>query len=349
MNEPVTIDGAQGEGGGQIIRTSLTLAALTGRPLALVRIRAGRRNPGLQAQHLTAARAAAALCDATLTGAELGSERLTFTPRAPVRAADHAFAIGTAGATTLVAQTALLPLALAGGGRVQIEGGTHVAFAPTADYLSEVYLPALAAAGLDLTARLTRPGFFPRGGGLLELDVRAGHPRPLVRETRGALLGVHARVLTSRLPTQVGERGADALQEALVGLPVPVTVEIVESEAASPGAAVLIVAATAAGPAGFSALGERGKRMEDVALEAADALAAWLAHGAAVDEHLADQLVPVLALARGESRWTTWPVTEHLRTVLQVVQRFLPVEARLEEAPDGFGRVTLIGAGWPAA
>lgn len=343
MTTPITIDGAFGEGGGQIIRTSLMLSALTGRPLEIVRIRAGRRKPGLQAQHLTAVRAAAALCDAAVAGGEVGSERLLFAPRGPVRAGDHAFVIGTAGATTLVAQTTLLPLALAGGGVLQVEGGTHVAFAPTADYLQGVYAPSLAACGLDVAMRAERPGFFPRGAGLLEVVAEAGRPRPLVREDRGALTAIRARIVTARLPTHVAERGAQALREAFADLGAPIEVEIHEREAACPGAAITLVAEAEGGPAGFSALGERGKRMEEVAHEAAGALRAWHARDVAVDEHLADQLVPVLALAPGESRWTTWPVTEHLRTVLHVVRTFLPVEASVEEGPDGIGRVRVVG------
>jgi RNA 3'-terminal phosphate cyclase (ATP) len=343
MADPITIDGAFGEGGGQIIRTGLALAALTGRPLELVRIRAGRTRPGLQAQHLTAVRAAQALCDARVEGAEKGSGRLVFEPMSPVRGGLHRFAIGTAGATTLVAQTALPPLMHAGGGRIVVEGGTHVAFAPTADYLAQVFAPALAACGLTVAVSTPRPGFFPRGAGVLEVAVEGGRPTPLVREERGALRAVRAHVVTARLPTHVAARGVAAVREALAGLGVPVEAAVVEAEAACAGAAITLVAESDAGPAGFSALGEQGKPMEAVAAEAVAALRAWLARAGAVDEHLADQLVPVLALADGESRWTTWPVTDHLRTVLHVVQAFLPVEATLGEGPDGVGHVTLRG------
>jgi len=341
MTHIVTLDGALGEGGGQIIRTGLALAAISGRPLAIERIRAKRARPGLAAQHLTAVKAAAALCDAEVAGAQLGSTTLRFLPRRPVAAGDHAFAIGTAGATALVGQTAFLPMALAGGGRLAVTGGTHVSFAPTAGYLARVFAPAAAACGLGLAVTMPRPGFNPGGGGELVLDIAVGRPTPLTRVARGAITGVHVQILTARLPTHVARRGLDAARLVLAELGVPVTEEALDLPAASAGAAVLVVADTEAGPVGFSALGEKGKPMEAVAQAPCHELLAWAARDAAVDEHLADQLVPLLALAEGESRWTTWPVTDHLRTVLEVVKAFYPVETELVEDATGVGHVRI--------
>ncbi len=345
----VTIDGSHGEGGGQILRTSLSLSALTGRPVEIVKIRAGRSRPGLQPQHLASVRAAAGLCAAQSEGAEIGSVRLRFAPQAaPVPGAYH-FAIGTAGATALVLQTVLMPLAFAPGtSRVTITGGTHVSHAPTADYLERVYLPTLARHGLAASCLSPNAGFYPKGGGVVQAEI-AGNaaPLPVTLTERGDLRGLTALVVTSGLPPSVAERGIAAVRQGVGGLPVDLAVEARDVPSLGPGAAVLLVAECEGGLAGFSAIGERGKRMETVAEEACQAYRAWWETGAACEEHLADQLVLPMALTAGESRWTTSKVTEHLRTVLWVVPQFLPVEASLVENPDGAGLVTLqAGRSW---
>ncbi len=345
----VTIDGSHGEGGGQILRTSLSLSALTGRPVEIVRIRAGRSRPGLQPQHLASVRAAADLCAAQLEGAEIGSVRLRFAPQAPPAPGVYHFAIGTAGAAPLVLQTVLLPLALAPGpSRITVTGGTHVAHAPTADYGERVYLPTLARHGLAASALSSRAGFFPKGGGVVQAEIAGGAAPLLMTLTeRGALRALTALIVTAGLPATVAERGIAAIRQELGRLPVELSVETREVPAASPGAAVLLVAECEGGPAGFSAIGERGKRMETVAEEACRAFREWRETGAACEEHLADQLVLPMALTAGESRWTTSRVTEHLRTVLWVVPQFLPIEASLAEHPDGTGLVTLrAGQSW---
>jgi len=345
----VTIDGSHGEGGGQILRTSLSLAALTGRPVEIVRIRAGRSRPGLQPQHLASVRAAADLCAAQLEGAEIGSGRLRFAPQSPPAPGAYHFAIGTVGAAPLVLQTVLLPLALAPGpSRVTITGGTHVSHAPTADYGERVYLPTLERHGLGASTRSPRAGFFPKGGGVMQAEIAGGAaPLPVTLMERGDLRALTALVVTAGLPPAVAERGIAAVRQELGHLPGELSVETREVPAASPGAAVLLVADCQSGLAGFSAIGERGKRMETVAEQACRAFREWWETGAACEEHLADQLVLPMALTSGESRWTTSRVTEHLRTVLWVVPRFLPLEASLTESPDGSGLVILqAGRSW---
>ena len=339
----VTIDGSHGEGGGQILRTSLSLSALTGRPVEIVRIRSGRSRPGLQPQHLASVRAAAGLCAAQLEGAEIGSVRLRFTPQARPAPGAYHFAIGTAGAAALVFQTALLPLALAEApSQVTVTGGTHVSHAPTADYVERVYLPTLAKHGLAASAVSPRAGFFPKGGGMVQAGIKGGSVfQPVTLTERGALLKMTALVVTSGLPLSVAERGIAAVRQTLSRLPVDLTVETRDASSVGPGAAVLLVADCEGGLAGFSSVGERGKRMETVAEEACLAFQEWWETGAACEEHLADQLVLPMALTSGESRWTTSRVTEHLRTVLWVVPQFLPVEVRLGDNPDGSGLVTL--------
>jgi RNA 3'-terminal phosphate cyclase (ATP) len=351
MAEQVRIDGSYGEGGGQILRTSVSLAALTGRPVEITRIRAGRSKPGLQPQHLTAVRAVASVCAARLEGDAVGSQRLLFTPQADPQPGRYRFDIGTAGATTLVVQSILLPLALAGAASAAtVIGGTHVPHAPPFEYLEAVYLPALRRAGLSADVNYPRAGFFPAGGGEVTLEARpVGALAPLDLTDRGKLRSLTATIVTGELPDHVGERGKAAVERYLKGVGRQAAIEIRRLPARGPGAAVVLAARCDGGHAGFTGLGARGKPMEEVAEEPCAAFMAWWKSGAACDEHLADQLVLPMALAAGESRWTTPVVTEHLRTVLWVARRFLPIESRIEaEGPlpeDGDGPATVVVRG----
>ena len=340
--ESVTIDGSYGEGGGQIVRTSLSLAVITGREVEITKVRAKRSKPGLQRQHLTAVLAAAALCDAEVRGASVGSTHVVFRPRTRPEPQAHAFDVGTAGATPLVAQTMLAPLLHAGvAASLHITGGTHVPNAPTVDYLEGVYLPALRRAGAKVDISSPRAGFFPKGGGRLEAGTGEGcWWTPLRLTERGRLISLTAYVTTGSLPSQVSERGARAVERFMRGIGRPVHVERRELPSRSAGAAVTLAAECEGGFAGFTALGERGKPMETVAREACEEFMAWWKSDAACDEHLADQLVLPMALAGGESCWTTPVVTEHLRTVLWVVEQFLEVEAEIAEG-DGPARVSI--------
>jgi RNA 3'-terminal phosphate cyclase (ATP) len=345
MKPTVPIDGSQGEGGGQILRTSLSLSALTGRPLTIRNIRAGRSKPGLQPQHLSSVRAAAALCAASLQGADVGSTELTFTPMAPPSPGQYHFEIGTAGAATLVLQTVLLPLALAGADSVvTVSGGTHVPHAPTFEYLAGVYGATLRQHGLADDFRMTTAGFYPRGGGVIHAQIPSiAELAPVDLRERGPLVSLMAYVVTARLPEDVAERGVSALQKHLPKVPAPLVIERHEVVSQGPGAAVILIAEHEQGRAGFSAVGARGKPMEVVMAEACAAYHSWYATGLACDEHLADQLALPMALVPGESRWMTCCVTEHLRTVLTVIAKFLPVQAEIKERSDGAGEVILQG------
>ncbi len=341
----VVIDGSHGEGGGQTLRTSLSLSILTGRPVEISRIRAGRSRPGLQPQHLAAVRAAAAISAAQTEGAEPGSTRLLFAPQSRAAPGVYHFEIGTAGAATLVAQTVLLPLALAGEpSRVAVVGGTHVPHAPPTDYLSEIYATLLSSHGLDVDVAVPMAGFLPRGGGRIELNIRpsAGWT-PINLTERGPLQSVTATVLTAALPPDVAARGMAALREGLVKVKADIRVTHRETSSLGSGAAVFLTAESETCRAGFSALGARGKPIEAVAGEAVAAFDRWHQTGAACEEHLADQLVLPMALTPGQSRWTTSKVTEHLRTVLWVLPQFLDVNISLEENADGSGTVGLRG------
>lgn len=324
------VDGSAGEGGGQILRTSLALSAITGRAVEVVRIRAGRARPGLQPQHLAAVRAAAALCAAEVLGVAPGATELVFRPTRPVQAGEYRLEIGTAGAATLLAQAVLVPLALApAASSVTVTGGTHVPHAPHAEYLLGTYLPALRLAGLAVAGRCPVPGFLPRGGGRLELSTEPGAVQPLQWRERGRLRHLRAVIRTSALPDHVAERGAAAVSRWMKGIGRTVEVSICRDEGAGPGAAVTLCAVCEQGLAGFSALGERGRPMELVAESACTSFLRWWRSGAAVDEFLADQLVLPLALAAGASEWTAPAATAHLRTVLPLVEQFLPVRGTI--------------------
>lgn len=343
MGEFIEIDGSHGEGGGQILRTSVSLAALTGRAVRIHNIRAGRSRPGLAPQHLCAVRAAGSLCAGTLEGDEPGSRELRFTPHAPPQAGRYRFDVGTAGAACLVLQTVLLPLALAGSlSEVTITGGTHVPHAPTADYLEQVYLPALAAWGLPASLEVRRLGFLPAGGGELHLTIE-----PRREGGAGAPAAPPVAVCTvGSLPQHVAQRGVAELQEWARARKLALSVTVRDLPSGGPGAAVLLAHR---GRAGFTALGARGLPMERVVRNACRDYVNWLRSGAEVDEHLADQLVLPAAVQPGEREWTTPAPTPHLRTVVWVVRRFLPLEAALDETPGGVWRVRMRSEGGVAA
>ncbi|MDB5102251.1 MAG: 3-terminal-phosphate cyclase [Cyanobacteria bacterium RYN_339] len=345
MSATVEIDGAFGEGGGQILRTSVALAALTGRATIIRNIRAGRPKPGLAAQHLASVRAAAELCGAGLAGDAVGSQYLEIHPKRAVQPGAYRFPIGTAGATALVGQTVAVPLALAGASQVTIYGGTHVPFAPSACYLADVYAPALADLGLHLAVDTPKAGFFPKGGGELRLTLAAGSPTAIDWVERGKLTQITAIALTSGLEPHVAERGLKAMRAQLQGVGRPVTLENRPRPGEQGGAAVLVAGSCQRGHFGFLALGQRGKPIEKVAEEATAAFWAWFKTDAATEEHLADQLVLPLALAEGESRWTTQQASLHLETVLWVARHYLPIRYDIQQKPDGSALVTLQGAG----
>jgi RNA 3'-terminal phosphate cyclase (ATP) len=330
------IDGTHGEGGGQILRTALALAVTLRRGVQLTRVRARRPRPGLQPQHLTVVRALAVVSGAEVRGDALGSTELTFVPR-ELRAGEYRFDVGalrgSAGSVTLLFQALLLPLAHAGGpSRLTLVGGTHVPWSPSVPYITDVFLPALEATGVRARVELRRPGWYPVGGGEIDAVVEATPPeRGLALETPSAASAAAGRSLVSRLPASIAERqrlrAIARLAEA--GIAATIAVEI-DDHAASPGTALFI---GVRGRAGFTGLGRRGLPAEAVADGAVDAFLAWRASGAALDAHLADQLVPFLAQIPAPSRLTCPALTSHLRTVAWVVERFLPVRTRLADGP----------------
>lgn len=332
---PILIDGGEGEGGGQMLRSALALALLTQQPFRMMNIRARRPKPGLAAQHLASVHAAAAIGSATVRGDQLGGLDLTFQP-GPVTAGDHLFRIGTAGATALVLQTICVPLLLRGKGasEVRISGGTHVRAAPTFDYLDRVWLPLLRRLGGDVQAELLGPGFFPRGGGKIRVAVAPSHLKGLNLIPDGAEpppKQVTAEFLVADLPRSVAERERKIVAERLQEAGFRTTAHLQELRNGPGNAVGLFLDAGADGCiAGFTALGERGKRAEAVAEEAvASLLAHWRAAPHAVDPHAADQLLLPLVFAEGPSRFATSEVTQHLLTNADILRRFVSRPIRI--------------------
>lgn len=346
------VDGSHGEGGGQILRTAVTLSALTGRPLRVERVRAGRPKPGLAAQHLTAIRAAAAVVGARLEGDDLGSTTLEFHPGHPPRAGIYRFDAaearegGSAGAASLILQTVALPMAFAGAeSRIIARGGTHVPWSPSFDFLDGVWLETLRRLGLEASARLVAWGFYPAGGGEIVLEVRAGGERPALRPLaatqRGPLVAVEGRSVAANLPAHIAERMAAQAETLLKSLSVPVAVTRELVSARSPGAWIFLEAVYGNCVAGFGALGRRGRPAELVAEEAASALLAHHLSGAALDRHLADQMLLPLALAHEPSEFTCAAVTRHLETNAWVIEAFEAARIAIRREPSGTGRVTV--------
>ncbi len=330
------IDGAYGEGGGQLLRTAVALAAITGRAIRVRSIRAQRSKPGLAPQHLAALRAVAALAAARATGLELRSDTIEFLPggRAGGR---HRFDIGTAGSITLVMQ-ALLPVMIAGGTpcAASIVGGTDVRAAPPLDYFGEVLLPLLRRMGMDARLAVRRRGYYPRGGGEVEVTVGTAKAiRPLDLVEAGALRRVAGVAHVGNLPEHIATR---MLSSALDRLDPPVRARAAiatrllgPDEASGQGGAIVAWACTEHAILGAGRVAERGIRAETLGAAVGDELAADLASGATLDVHAADQLLVYLALARGGS-FATRSVTSHARTAMWLIEQFLPVRFEVSTA-----------------
>lgn len=318
----IEIDGSTGEGGGQILRSALVIAALTGRPLRIWDIRARRRRPGLAAQHLTAVRAVAALCGARVEGDRLGSTELVFVPRHAPRPGTWTFDVGTArpggsaGAAGLVLQTVALPLAFADApSHVEVVGGTHVPLSPPADFLETVWAPWLSRIGLHVAPYLLAYGFYPTGGGRIAADIAPPTgPEPLVAEDPGRLLEVEVRALAAELPAHIPARMAGRARTLLAPLGVPIRERPARVRAASPGAFCYVHLHFEHAEAGFVALGAPGVPSERVAEQAVAEALSHTESRAALDRHMADQILLPLAFAPGPSRFSTSMATLHLET-----------------------------------
>jgi RNA 3'-phosphate cyclase len=346
----IELDGSFGEGGGQILRTSLALSLITKKPFHLRNVRANRSKPGLQPQHLMCVRAAATIGQAALRGASLGSGDLVFEPGEVVPGKYH-FPIGTAGATALVLHTLYLPLAVAASepSEVVISGGTHNKAAPCYHFLETTWRGYLEKMGLKVKTRMIRPGFYPRGGGAIEALIQ---PCPQLRglklTERKPVTEVTGFSAVSNLPGEIAQRQADRTLKRLKSCAYRFRKASIAEETwhGGPGTVLAVVLDTAPVRTLFFALGERGKKAERVADEAVDQALDFLASDAPVDLHSGDQIVLPLALAGGPSSFAVSEVTRHLTTNIFVIRQF--VERDISCSGDE-GKPGLVSIGEPEA
>ena len=339
----ITIDGAQGEGGGQVLRTALSLSAITGKPFAISNIRARRAKPGLMRQHLMAVKAAAAICGAAVDGAAAGSARLSFEPGA-LRAGEYTFNIGSAGSTTLVLQTVMLPLALAGGtSRVVLQGGTHNTGAPPFEFLARAFLPLVRRIGFSIQAEIHRFGFYPMGGGEIRAEIQEpAAPKPLVIDECGAALPCKGEAIVSNLPFHIAEREL-AHVAARLDWPKQNLIPRTEKRADGVGNVLLLMLPFENVTEVATAFGRTGVPAETVADEAVQVALGYLGSGAPVGSHLADQLLLPMALGAG-GRFVTAKPSPHTLTNMDVIRRFLDAGIEAAELNERCWQITVEGA-----
>ncbi len=335
----IDIDGSEGEGGGQMLRTAIALSALTGKPVRIRNIRANRPKPGLAAQHLCAVRGVAGICDAQVEGAEVGSTQLQFIPN-KVRAGNYNLDVGTAGSITLVLQACMLASAgIPEKMRFRIVGGTNVRWSPPIDFYERLFFPRLATLGFRAQITEVRRGFYPEGGGSVEVRFQAPREvRPVVLIDRGKALGVEGVCFTQNLPEHVCQRAVAAVSKDLLGDEVRMT--STRTDGPSAGAGIFLMARYEKASLAADSLGERGVPAEQLGSSAARALRQEMDGQGTLDVHAADQLLPYMTLATGRSAFRVREMTGHLSTQIDLVQRFL--EVRVESfVTDGATEVAV--------
>jgi RNA 3'-terminal phosphate cyclase (ATP) len=350
---PIVLDGSQGEGGGQILRTALALSAITGKPFTVTNVRANRLKPGLRPQHVEAARATARLVDAEVEGAVVGGTRLEFRPRGKATPGEWVLDVGTAGSTPLLLQTVCWPLALAGGpSQLTLRGGTHQDHAPSFHFLALVWAPAVARLGFRFALELQAAGFYPEGGGEFTARVEPAHAMPpLDLRHRGTLLDVEVVSMVGGLGYEIADRQASRALRSLRAAGIAAQAQRVPVPARlSKGGHVLVVSTFERTRSGHGAVSARERTPEQIADDAVGAFRAHLAGGGAVDLHLGDQLLlPAALVAAGlvpappgvvpSTRYTVASVTRHLTTNAAVIRRFLDVEISVLGREEDEGEV----------
>jgi len=351
--ETVFIDGSMGEGGGQILRTSLALACITGRNLHIENIRAARRKPGLAKQHLSCVLASCEICGGQCEGAAIGSQVLDFQP-GHIRGGDFSFDIGSAGSATLVIQTILPALFLADkSSTVTVTGGTHNPWAPPFDFLAETFLPAIRTTGFEADCKLEKYGFFPAGGGKIALEIRPRqqNPNKTIDFCQPAEdVHIHARIYTAKLPAHIAQRQKKLLLQSGLKFKNIEHIEVTNSNGPGNCIMVRLVATCRGGPmcppidlgnhAGlplhewpkttvFTAFGQKGKPSAKVVGEVVSLAEDFLPSGAAIDRFLADQLLIYMAISKSGS-FTTNELSTHLTTNIETIKKFLPVDFKIE-------------------
>ena len=345
------VDGSFGEGGGQILRTSLALAAVLGKEVRIFNVRAGRSEPGLRAQHLTSVRTIAQLCNASTRSVEIGSTEFTFRP-GELKSGEFTFDVGTAGSITLVLQT-IMPLLSFTPGRVKLEirGGTDVKWSPPIDYVRLVMLPLLARIGVAISVESVIRGHYPRGGGAVRISSRPSKPLASIIGTAG---GVVTKIVgsshASNLPRHVAERQASSAASgtSLESLPIPeIKIEASDDGGLSPGSGIVLCAETEnQALIGADCLGEKGIPAERVGETAANQLVTEIRSGSFLDRHMGDMIVPYIALGEGVSEVSISRMTRHTMTNIKVAESVAEVSFETQGGLDERGRLRVRGLGW---
>ena len=337
----ITIDGSFGEGGGQILRSSLALSLITGKPFQIENIRAGRKKPGLMRQHLTAVNAAVEVGQADVSGHAIGSQRLTFAPTM-IHAGVYHFAVGTAGSTTLVLQTILPALLVADQpSEISLEGGTHNPFAPPFGFLEKVFVPVLNKMGPTISMELQRPGFYPAGGGRFTVKV---HPKPRLNRIdiieRGEIVGHSVKAYVANLPDKIGHRELKVIREMLAWD--PECLEVIDvKDSHGPGNIVTAEVQSEHITELFTGFGMKGLPADQVPLGMIKEVREYLAAGVPVARHLADQLLIPMAMAGGGT-FRTLPLTLHSTTNIEILKKFLDIQIDVTTPEKDIYEVNLI-------
>jgi RNA 3'-terminal phosphate cyclase (ATP) len=325
----ITIDGSFGEGGGQILRTSLALSLVTGKPFSIHNIRAGRKKPGLMRQHLTAVNAAAVIGQAVIKGNRIGSQAFTFKPEM-IKPGNYHFAIGSAGSCTLVFQTILPALLMAGEpSEIILEGGTHNPFAPPFDFLEKAFLPVINRMGPQVDAVLEKPGFYPAGGGRFKVSISPAGLNRIDLLERGNIIHKTARASVANLPVKIANRELKVIREKLEwGRELLKAVNVENSQ--GPGNILTVEVESDNITEVFTGFGEKGVSAEKVAKRAVKAVQEYLALNVPVGRYLADQLLIPMALAGG-GKFRTLSPTQHTTTNAEIIKKFIDVDIAINE------------------
>ena len=340
----LAIDGSYGEGGGQILRTALSCSIIFSKPVEIINIRRGRKKSGLQPQHLTCVNACRDISDAHVEGNEIGSTMLRFNPRV-VKGGSFTFDVaekrGSAGSVSLVIQTLIPPLtSCPKPHNLTVLGGTHVPWSPPFHFLKYVFIPLIEKMGCTVNISIDKWGWYPIGGGVVHADLMPSAGLRGIRiEERGRLLRIYGISAVSNLPSSIAERQRGEGLKNLKGLGVDIDIELFTAPSPGKGTFFFIVAEYERVSAGFSSLGALGKTAEEVAREACREFFEYHKLSGAIEPHLADQLIPYIAMSPGPSSFTTTKITRHLMTNIWTVKQFVDADIRVLGQEGEEGRV----------